>query len=112
MDNEPSTHMYFRDQWNAKQKQPGAVKKRSGQAKNNQEFGVPLEMAGKIKGWYQFAAKCIGKTKDWYQVAAKCIGKNTDWYQVVANRIGKIIQGLIQEQIYMQIFLNCHLAAF
>ena len=33
-------------------------------------------------------------------------------YQVAANRIGKIIQGLIREQIYMQIFLNCHLAAF
>ena len=28
------------------------------------------------------------------------------------NRIGKITQGLIQEQIYMQIFLNCHLATF
>ena len=26
--------------------------------------------------------------------------------------IGKIIQGLIQEQVYTQIFLNCHLAAF
>ena len=26
--------------------------------------------------------------------------------------ICKIIQGLIQEQVYTQIFLNCHLAAF
>ena len=28
------------------------------------------------------------------------------------SSIGKIIQGLIQEQVYTQIFLNCHLAAF
>ena len=28
------------------------------------------------------------------------------------SSICKIIQGLIQEQVYTQIFLNCHLAAF
>ena len=32
--------------------------------------------------------------------------------QVVDSSICKIIQGLIQEQVYTQIFLNCHLAAF
>ena len=69
-------------------------------------------MPGKNKGWYQFVAKWIDKTKNWYQVAAKCICKNKDWYQVAANRIGKIIQRLIQEQTFMQISLNCHLAAF
>ena len=47
-----------------------------------------------------------------YQVAAKCIRKNKDRFQVADSWIGKIIQGLIQEQVYTQIFLNCHLAAF
>ena len=44
--------------------------------------------------------------------AAKCIRKNKDRFQVADSWIGKIIQGLIQEQVYAQIFLNCHLAAF
>jgi len=35
---------------------------------------------------------------------------NMDWYQVEDNWIGKIIQGLIQEQIYTQILINCQLA--
>ena len=69
-------------------------------------------MACKNKGWYRSAAKWIGKIKNWYQVAAKCIRKNKDWFQVADSSIGKIIQGLIQEQVYTQIFLNCHLAAF
>ena len=69
-------------------------------------------MACKNKGRYQSAAKWIGKTKNWYQVTAKCIRKNKDWFQVADSWIGKIMQGLIQEQVYTQIFLNCHLAAF
>ena len=43
---------------------------------------------------------------------AKCIRKNKDRFQVADSWIRKIIQGLIQEQVYTQIFLNCHLAAF
>ena len=41
------------------------------------------------------------------------IGPITD-IKLRANWIGKVIQGLIQEQIYMQSFLNlnCHLVAF
>ena len=35
---------------NVKQKQPGAVKKKRGQAKKNQKYRVALEMAGKNKG--------------------------------------------------------------
>ena len=31
--------------------------------------------------------------------------------QVVDSWIGKIIQGMMQEQVYPQIFLNCPLAA-
>ena len=69
-------------------------------------------MACKNKGWYQSAAKWIGKTKNWYQVTAQCIRKNKDRFQAADSWIGKIIQGLIQEQVYTQIFLNCHLAAF
>ena len=33
---------------------------------------------------------------------------NKDRFQVAGSSIGKIIQGLIQEQVYTQIFLNCH----
>ena len=69
-------------------------------------------MACKNKGWYQSVAKWIGNTKNWYQLAAKCIRKNKDRFQVADSWIEKIIQGLIQEQVYTQIFLNCHLAAF
>ena len=43
---------------------------------------------------------------------AKCIRKIKDQFQVADSWIGKIIQGLIQEQVYTQIFLNCHLATF
>ena len=35
-----------------------------------------------------------------------------DRFQVADSWNRKIIQGLIQEQVYTQIFLNCHLAAF
>ena len=69
-------------------------------------------MACKNKGWYRSAAKWIDKIKNWYQAAAKCIRKNKDWFKVADSSIGKIMQGLIQEQVYTQIFLNCHLAAF
>ena len=44
--------------------------------------------------------------------AAKFICMNKNRFQVADSWIGKIIQGLIQEQVYTQIFLNCHLAAF
>ena len=37
---------------------------------------------------------------------------NKDQYQVAANWIGKVIQTLIQEHIYMQIFSNCHEGTF
>ena len=33
-------------------------------------------------------------------------------FKLQTVRSVKIIQGLIQEQVYTQIFLNCHLAAF
>ena len=69
-------------------------------------------MACKNKGWYQSVDKWIGKTKNWYQIVAKCIHKNNDRFQVADSWIGKIKQGLIQEQVYTQIFQNCHLAAF
>ena len=61
-------------------------------------------MTCKSKGWYQSVAKWIGKTKNWYQVAAKCICKNKDWFQVADSWIGKIIQRLIQEQVYTNLF--------
>ena len=35
-----------------------------------------------------------------------------DRFQVADISIGEIIQGLMQEQVYTQIFLNSHLAAF
>ena len=38
--------------------------------------------------------------------------KNKDRFQVADSWIDKIIQGLIQEQVYTQIFSNCHLATF
>ena len=37
--------------------------------------------------------------------AAKCICKNKDRFQVADSWIGKIIQGLIQEQVYTQIVI-------
>ena len=33
-------------------------------------------------------------------------------FQVADSWIGKIIQGLMREQVYTQIFLSCHLVAF
>ena len=80
--------------------------------KNKDWYRSAAKWIGKIKNWYQVAAKWIGKIKNWYQVAAKCIHKNKDQFQVADSSICKIIQGLIQEQVYTQIFLNCHLAAF
>ena len=57
-------------------------------------------------------SELVRSRTDSYQVAAKCIRKNNDQFQVADSSICKIIQGLIQEQVYTQIFLNCHLAAF
>ena len=72
--------------------------------KNRGWYRSVAKWIGKIKNWYQAAAKWIGKIKNWYQVAAKCICKNKDWFQVADSSIGKIIQGLIQESVYKQIF--------
>ena len=33
------------------------------------------------------------------------IGKTKNWYQVVANWIGNVIQGLMQEQLYVHAIL-------
>ena len=97
---------------NAKQKLPEAVKKGVVKQSGIKSIVWHLRWLVRTRADISLQPSGFGKTKNWYQVAAKCIGKNKGWYQVAPNWIGKVIQGLIQEQIYMQIFLNCHLVTF
>ena len=79
---------------NAKQKQPGAVKKSA--AKQSRIKSIMWHLRWLVRTRVDISLQPSGLVR-----------ARTD-----INWIGKVIQVLIQKQIYMQIFFNCHLATF
>ena len=92
----------YKNKLYAKQKQPGAIKK--GAAKQSRIINIVWHLRWLVRTRGDISLQPSGLVRPRTDIKLRPSALVRTRTDAATNRIGKIIQGLMQEQIYMQIF--------